>query len=105
MFEDLKPGSEIKLTVTRIPTTKTTRETIRRLMLSSGEFRRVTKKAQNHRRHHADWRRRAGRLWNNRPKVARHFLGRVGETSTITYRPQIANDLKSVADYLSIEAG
>ncbi len=104
MFEDIKPGSDIKLTVTKIPSTKTTLETIRRLMLSSDEYRKVTKKAQNHRRLHADWRRRAGRLWNNRPKVARHFLGRIGESSTIRYRPQIANDLKSVADYLSIEA-
>ncbi len=104
MFENFTPGSDIKLTVTRIPNTKTALETVRRLMLSSDEFRRVTKKAQDNRRLHADWRRRAGRLWNNRPKVARHFLGRIGETSTIRYRPQIANDLKSVADYLSIEA-
>ncbi len=103
MFEDLKPGSDIKLTVTKSPTTKTAHETIRRLMLSSVEYRGITKRAQIKRTQTADWRPRAGRLWNNRPKVARLFHCRVGETSTIRYRPQIANDLASVASYISVE--
>jgi len=103
MFHDLKPGSHITVTVTKTPRSEAARETIRRILLSSLECRKITKHAQNKRRKSGDWRPRAGRLWNNRPKVARHYLARAGETSTIPFRPQIANDLASVSDFISVE--
>jgi len=104
MLNNIKPGSNITITVTKSPTTKSTRETIRRLLLSSVEYRQITAKASQRRTRTADWRPRAGRLWNNRPKVARLFLARVGESSTIQYRPQLMNDIASVSDYISVES-
>ncbi len=103
MADNLKPGSDIKITITKTPQTKAARETVRRLMLSATEHRTAMAHANNTRRINADWRSRAGRLWNNRPKVARVILGRKGETSTIKYRPQIANDLRSVERFISVE--
>jgi len=103
MLDNITPGSNITITVTKTPRTKAARETIRRLLLSSVEYRRITQKAQSSRNKNADWRPRAGRLWNNRPKVARLCMARTGETSTIPYRPQIMNDLANIADYVSVE--
>lgn len=103
MFEDFEPGSDIRLTVTKKPASEAARDTIRRLLLSSHEQQKASKKAADHRRRHADWRTRAGRPWNNRPRIPRVFHARPGETSTIRYRPQLAPDLQSVAEYLTIE--
>jgi len=103
MLENLKPGSDIKVTVTKTPWVHRKRETVRRILLDSTEHRRHRTEAAKKRRRQADVRTRAGRPWVNRPKIPATVRGLAGESATITYRPQLAPDLASIADYISVE--
>lgn len=104
MSDQFKPGTEIKITVTAEPNTKRAEETIRRLMRLNTETQRTLRLAQRHRDRITVRRIRAGNLWHQRPRVARVVNARPGNTWTMRYRPQIANDLQSVSRFVSVEA-
>lgn len=105
MFEQLKPGSEITLSVKRTPTRPDDVETLRRLMRMSRSSQRALARAKSVRDRTTATHPRGGRTWKVRQTVGKLVHPEAGEAWTLMYRPQIAADLASVAEYVEVRQG
>ncbi|MBL1217264.1 MAG: hypothetical protein D8M59_07175 [Planctomycetes bacterium] len=103
MFEDLKPGTNVKCTVTATPKTQGGILTLRRLQKLNTEMQQELNKAYTYRRHTTIVGIRAGKRWAQRPRIPMRVFGQAGETWTMKWRPQLAADLASVAQYVTVE--
>jgi len=103
MFENLKPGDEIRCTVEREPRAEAKTKTIARLMRRDSAVAAGLKRAQELRRKRMKVYIRGGRDWYSREKAARVAIVRKGAGWTMPNTPDLANDLRSIETYLSIE--
>lgn len=103
MFENLKPGTTIQCTVIATPKSQGGILTLRRLQKLNTGMQQELSRAYKHRLHTTIIGRRAGKQWYQRQQVPLRVLGRAGESWTMKWRPQLAGDLASVSQYITVE--
>jgi hypothetical protein len=100
MALELKPGSMVKVTVSKQITRDSARKTLERLFMKdkavagpiatrSANFKELPK-------------RRGGQIWTKRPNKVHPSLNR-GASATITATPQAIKDLNSVANFVEVK--
>jgi hypothetical protein len=105
MLSTLNAGQEISLTVERVPLNKGGQDTIVRLMRRDPAIRRGLARAQELRRRRMNAYIRGGRMWYSREEPARIARCVKGAEWSMTFTHDIAPDLASVEQYLSIRKG
>lgn len=103
MFDDLKCGARIRITITAAPRSRAARETIRRLRRLDTEAQRQHRLAKAKRARNTVCSTRAGRPWYLRPTIGWGKSPEAGDTWSMRFRPQIAADLGSVKQYINVE--
>ncbi len=103
MFDNINPGSEIKITVTKTPSREADVDTLRRILLLSPQMQHEHRKAKAFRAKRTVGGIRAGRMWYKRVPKSILIAGKKGDSSTIRFRPQIINDMKAISKYISVE--
>lgn len=104
MATSLKPGSQITLSITKAPTRPDDVDTLRRLMRMDRKIQALLDRARTARKHTTRVHQRGGRDWPVRQNPPKFVHPEVGATWQLQYRPQIAPDLQSVADFISIKS-
>ena len=102
MLDQLKPGQNIRCTVTTAPRTEAGIDTIERLMRQEPSIKRGLRKAQRRRRQGMIVYNRGNRDWYKREECGKLVKVAKGSTWTMQYSLQIAPELKSLAKYLQI---
>ncbi len=103
MLDSIKPGQDIRCTVKIDVNRDADEKTIARLMRQDPEHRRRLKSAQGFRMKNLIVRSRGKRPWAVRQKASKVVRAAKGEQWTMRYIPQLANDLRAVERYLTIE--
>ncbi|MEQ9096420.1 MAG: hypothetical protein RIE32_09165 [Phycisphaerales bacterium] len=103
MSDSFNPGEKVSCTITGLPRSEAGKKTIGRLMKLDPQIQRGLRKAQTRRRQNMKVYVRGGRDWYAREKCGKGGQVRVGESFTIPYAPQVADDIKSVEKYLKLE--
>lgn len=96
-------GETVLCTVTATPRAKGPRDTIARLMRRDPANARALRRAQELRGKRMHRYIRGNRLWTSREPAARVVRVREGQTWEMRFTPDIAPDLRSVAQYVSIK--
>jgi hypothetical protein len=104
MIDRFKPGQKIRCTVTKAPRTEARIDTIERLMRQEPAIQKGLRRAQRRRRQEMNVYNRGNRDWYSREKCAKIVQAATGASWTMTFTCQLAPDLASVQDYLSIES-
>lgn len=103
MFDSLKPGSPVSITITSAPRSEGQKKTLSRLMKMSADNRRSMAAGQETRRRTTPIAARGGRGWAVRPTIAKLVEPKPSATWTLTWRPQLAADLASVQEFISVK--
>ena len=102
MFEKLKPGQAIRLTVTSAPRTEAGLDTLQRLRWQEPSVKRGLRKAQRRRRQDMVVYNRGNRDWYKREICGKLVKVAKGSSWTMQYSLHIAPELRSLAKYLQI---
>ncbi len=102
-IETVSAGQTLKCTVAKTPMAKGAKETIARLMRMDPENAKSLRRAQHLRARRMNTYIRGNRVWHSREKAARVVRVADGQSWNLPMFPAIAADLKSVAEYLTIE--
>jgi len=102
-LDSLKPGQKIKLTVVANPKTANSQQTIERLMRQDPTANRSLRKAHRMRQQRLNVYNRGNRDWTAREICARIVRSNKGNSWTMIYSPVLANDIASIAKYVTIE--
>ena len=103
MFDSIKPGQNIRCTLTKDLRPGDTQDTVLRLMRFDPEIKRALKSAQDRRMRTLVVRSRGGRpfeMYERSSKIARCTKG---ASWTMEFFPHIAPDFRSVASVLKVE--
>lgn len=103
MLDQLTPGQQIKVTITKTPHRQDAEQTIARLMRRDPEISRRLRFAQERRRKNMRSKIRGGRVWFIRQKRTTAAIVDAGSTWTMPYTLDLRDDFKSVEQFLSIE--
>ena len=103
MLDKLKPGQNIRCTITKAPRTEAGIDTIERLMRQQPDIRRGLRKAQRRRRQNMVVYNRGNRDWYKREICGKLVKAQTGATWTMQYTHQIAPELNSLAGYVSVQ--
>lgn len=103
MLDSIKPGQDIVCTVTSQPRTDDTSQTIARLMRRDPANAKALRKGQMRRKRITPIHQRGGRRWFVRQKVGKVVHAVPGASWTMTYTPDLAPDLRSVAAFIEIK--
>lgn len=101
-FDTLTTGAQIRLTVATMPQAKGPTDTIARLMRRDPANARALRRAQEVRAKRLNRYIRGNRLWTSRETPAKVVRVVRGASWSLTYTPDIAPDLRSVAKYLTV---
>jgi hypothetical protein len=104
MIDRFQPGQKIRCTLTKAPRTEARIDTIERLMRQEPSVQKGLRRAQRRRRLEMNVYNRGNRDWYSREKCAKIVDAVPGATWTMTFTCQLAPDLASVQDFLTIEA-
>ncbi len=102
MAMEIQPGSTIKVTLTRTPTTEAAAKTLARVFRSSPEGRRARVQRRRLRTNQFLGRQRGGRIWTVRPKAPRLMQPEEGTTCEILATSSIIRDLASVERFVKV---
>jgi hypothetical protein len=100
---DFAPGQTIRCTITAEPGVKDRTDTIARLMRRDSGISRSLRKGQKLREQNMVIYNRGNRDWYKRAVCGKVAIVKTGNSWTMPYTPDLANDLASVAKYLKIE--
>jgi len=101
MASDIKPGGNVRVTISKSINRQSARKTIERLFMMDKA---VTKPIEVRSSRFKDLpKRRGGCIWTKRPNKLHPELAR-GATATIKATPQHLRDLRSVEDFVSVDA-
>jgi hypothetical protein len=100
-IDAFKPGSTVSLKVVSQPKVEDHVQTIERLMRQDPDMKRGLNKGHHDRMQRLIVRSRGGRPWEKRERSAKVVRCEAGAKWTMTYVPQLAGDLRSVAKYLA----
>ena len=103
MLDTLSAGDNIKLTITSVPSNKSARDTIVRMMRRDPDIKRNLTRAQKLRAKRMHSYIRGGRMWYAREKAARIAQCESGNAWTMSYTHDIRPDLASIEKYLAFE--
>lgn len=96
---DLKTGQTVKVTIKKAVSREAARKTLERLFMKDKAFAApIDARAANHA---ARPKRRGGRIWTKYANKA-HPVFSKGLQASLTVTPQVAKDLKSVADLVDV---
>ncbi|MBC7833912.1 MAG: hypothetical protein H7Y88_02290 [Phycisphaerales bacterium] len=99
------PGQVVRCTITKAPRTDNRIQTIMRLMRRDPDIKRGLRKSHRLRQQNLNVYNRGNRDWTSREKVGKIARVAQGESWTMEFAFDVANDLRSVEQYLSISAG
>lgn len=102
-LDTIKPGQDIRCTITSEPRTENRRQTIARLMRRDPANKRALRNAQRIRRQRMNIYTRGGRDWYSRERCAEIVDVSAGQSWTMSFTPDIAKDLQSVGAHISVE--
>lgn len=100
---NFKPGSKLKMTITKAPRARAARKTVERLMWRDAVTARGLRKSHKVRQRTTVVYNRGNRDWVQRQECARIVEVTKGQTWTLVYHLDLAKDIASVASYLKIE--
>ncbi|HCT46732.1 MAG: hypothetical protein CMJ35_11185 [Phycisphaerae bacterium] len=103
MIDTLQAGDSVKCTISKVPNNHGSRATITRLMRRDPEIKRGLARAQRMRRQRMHAYIRGGRMWYSREKAAQIAICEQGNSWSMRFTHDIAPDIASVEQYLSIE--
>lgn len=98
-----KPGSTLRMTITKAPRARAARKTVERLMWRDPVVAKGLRKSHKVRQRTTVVYNRGNRDWVQRQECARIVNVAKGETWTMVYHLDLAGDIASVAPYLKIE--
>ncbi len=98
------PGTELTCTVTKLPNNKAARDTIARLMRQDPANAKALKRSQKAREEKNNFYIRGNRIWGARAKCGKVVRVVEDATWTMTFVPQIGNDLANVSQYLDVKS-
>jgi hypothetical protein len=99
MAIEAKPGSSVKVTISKAVTRESARTTLERLFMMDKS---IAKPIEARSRNFKELpKRRGGQIWTKRPNKVHPVLGK-GVTATIKATPQHLRDLASVADFVQV---
>ncbi|MGP1310131.1 MAG: hypothetical protein ACTS27_08040 [Phycisphaerales bacterium] len=96
-------GQPIKCTVTGVPSSKGAEYTIARLMRLDPDNARALKASYQERSQNLIYRNRGGRPWAKRVIASKVVRPERGESWTMPFFPQMADDLNAVARFVKVE--
>ena len=99
MAIDLKPGTDVRVTITKTLNRQSARKTLERLFMKDKTVRHPLKKRSRNFKELP--KRRGGQIWTKRPNKLHPELNR-GASATVKATPQSIRDLNSVADFVEI---
>jgi len=102
-IDAIAPGQQVRCTVTKPPRAAGPRKTIERLMRLDPANAKSLRRAQHLRARRMHRYIRGNRLWTSREKAARVVRVSDGTSWSMPLSAQVVPDLKSVAQYLSVE--
>ena len=99
MAIDLKPGTDVRVTITKTLNRQSARKTLERLFMKDKT---VSQPLEKRSRNFKELpKRRGGQIWTKRPNKIHPELTR-GASATVKTTPQSIRDLNSVADFVKI---
>ncbi|MEL6796585.1 MAG: hypothetical protein AAFO89_07140 [Planctomycetota bacterium] len=98
------PGTELTCTVTKLPNNKAARDTIARLMRQDPANAKALKRSQKAREEKNNFYIRGNRIWGARAKCGKIVRVVKDASWTMSFVPQIGNDLASVSQYLDVKS-
>jgi hypothetical protein len=102
MPTDFKPGTALRVTISKSINRDAARKTIERLFMTD---RAVAKPIEVRSRNFKELpKRRGGRIWTKRPNKLHPTLAK-GDAATIKATPQALKDLASVEDFVQVQEG
>jgi hypothetical protein len=103
MLDKLKPGQNIRCTITKTPRTEAGVDTAERLMRQQPEIKRGLRKAQRRRRQNMVVYNRGNRDWYKREVCGKLVRAEKGATWTMQYSLQLLPEFKSLDGYISVQ--
>lgn len=103
MTTNLKPGQQIRVTITAEPRRERDIDTLQRLMRMDPEAKRLLKKAQRFRMQTLVVRSRGKRPWEVRRPSAKLVRAEKGASWIMPYFPHIAPELNAVGRFLEVK--
>ena len=104
MIDTLKPGQQIRCTVTAMPRAAADRKTIERLMRRDPAVTRGLKRSHKLRQRTTVTYNRGNRDWVQRQKVGKIVRLVKGNTWTCVFDLGVAPDFRAVKDFVKVEA-
>lgn len=99
MAIDLKPGTDVRVTITKTLIRQSARKTLERLFMKDKTISLPLEKRSRNFKELP--KRRGGQIWTKRPNKLHPELNR-GASATVKATPQSIRDLNSVADFVEI---
>ncbi len=101
---DIKPNTQVSITVVKAPTNAAARKTIQRLLSKDPKVQAENRRLKRTRKANFSQGRRGGRFWNINVVKQQPVAGGLGETGTIAASLDVITDLKSVERFLEIKS-
>lgn len=101
-MSDIQPGSQIKITVTRRPTSAASTKTVVRLLSKDQKIKQENARLKVTRINHYRQTRRGGRFWDVNVVKQHPVQGLPGESGVITATLDVLTDLKSVQKFVEV---
>jgi hypothetical protein len=103
MIDKLKPGQNIRCTITKAPRTPARIDTLERLMRQDASVKRGLRKSQRRRRQGMIVYNRGNRDWYKREICGKIVRCETGATWTMPYSLHLAPEFRAIADYIKVE--
>lgn len=103
-LDALKPGQNVRVTITSAPLVEDDAQTVMRLMRNDPDIKRALKKGSRDRMQNLYVRSRGLRPWEVRRKSAKIAKTEKGESWTMPWAPHMAADMRRVAKYVELKA-
>lgn len=101
-MSSIKPGSVVKLEITKNPSNQAAAKTLSRLFAKDPANQRASRRRKQIRTKQFDPRPRGGRLWVVRPSAPRLVQPRVGDSCTLRATIDVLRDLGSVSRFVKV---
>jgi|SRR5215813_3069895 len=99
---DIRPGTVVKIEVTRNPSSERASKTLSRLFLKDGANKRADRLRKRTRTQKFQGRRRGGRIWVVRPSAPRFAQPEKGASCKIRATTDVLRDLGSVSRFVKV---
>lgn len=102
MFDQITPGSRVRVEVMKNPTNAAARKTLVRLLSKDPVVKAENKRLRSVRQSRHQPKMRGGRLYGGRMIKLRPVKGQVGEGGTLTATADVVSDLRSVVRFVQV---